>query len=269
MLKEQVNKDQLCSNHAYKGSKIEASTLLLYFCWIYIQPERYLDSTAKHSPQFIQNNKMPTHKICPDGDTTITLTTTKNPTKLLVSSHHLINASPYYRALLTGPFREASILRANGTVNITLPDDNPTAMIAVMNAVHGRFFSVPGRKIKLELLKDIAVVVDKYELFESVSTVLHTWASTVRIGNPRASLRDVAKWILCVSWVFNMSDAFRFATKELVLDTGVDVELEGTCVPLNVGGEFYLPVLLLRLNANEKKSENNKTKSHSSANHTL
>jgi len=212
---------------------------------------------------------MPTHKICPDGDTTITLTTTKNPTKLLVSSHHLINASPYYRALLTGPFREASILRANGTVNITLPDDNPTAMIAVMNAVHGRFFSVPGRKIKLELLKDIAVVVDKYELFESVSTVLHTWASTVRIGNPRASLRDVAKWILCVSWVFNMSDAFRFATKELVLDTGVDVELEGTCVPLNVGGEFYLPVLLLRLNANEKKSENNKTKSHSSANHTL
>lgn len=190
---------------------------------------------------------MPTHNICPDGDTTLTLTTTNPPTKLLVSSHHLIHASPYYRALLTGPFREASILRANGTVNITLTDDNTAAMIAVMNAVHGRFFSVPGRKIKLELLKDIAVVVDKYELFESVSTMLHTWASTVRVGNPRASLMDVAKWLLCVTWAFNMSDAFRFATKELVLDTGMNVEVEGTCVPLNVGGEFSLPILFVKI----------------------
>ncbi|OJJ79788.1 uncharacterized protein ASPGLDRAFT_1504412 [Aspergillus glaucus CBS 516.65] len=181
---------------------------------------------------------MPTHNICPDGDTTLTLTTTNPPTKLLVSSHHLITASSYYRTLLTGPFREATALRTNGYVNITLPDDNPTAMLAVMNAVHGRFFSVPGRKIKLELLKDIAVVVDKYELFESVSTMLSTWAATVRVGNPRASLRDIAKWLLCVSWAFNMSEAFRFVTKELVLDTGLDVELEGTCVPLNVGGEF-------------------------------
>lgn len=200
---------------------------------------------------------MPTHNICPDGDTTLTLTTTQPPTKLLVSSHHLITASPYYRALLTGPFREATTLRTKGTVNITLPDDNPTAMVAVMNAVHGRFFSVPGRKIKLELLKDIAVVVDKYELFESVSAMLSTWASTVRIGNPRASLRDVAKWLLCVSWAFNMSEAFRFATKELVLDTGLDVDLEGTCVPLNVGGEFPCPTPVWSIwNAN-KSSENN------------
>lgn len=188
--------------------------------------------------QSMQANKMPIHNICPDGDTTLTLTTTNPPTRLLVSSRHLITASSYYRALLTGPFREATTLRTHGHVQIALPDDNPTAMIAVMNAVHGRFFSVPGRKIKLELLNDIAVVVDKYELFESVSTMLSTWVATVRVGNPRASLRDVAKWLLCVSWAFNMSEAFRFATKELVLDTGVDVELEGTCVPLNVGGEF-------------------------------
>lgn len=101
------------------------------------------------------------------------------------------------------------------------------------------------------------MVVDKYELFESVSAMLSTWASTVRIGNPRASLRDVAKWLLCVSWAFNMSEAFRFATKELVLDTGLDVDLEGTCVPLNVGGEFPCPTPVWSIwNAN-KSSENN------------
>lgn len=192
------------------------------------------------------NNKMTTHTICPNGDIVLSLTTSNPPTKLLVSSTHLIHASPYYRALLTGPFREAHDLHTNGSVKITLSEDNPDAMLAIMNAVHGRFFAVPGRRINLELLKDIAVLVDRYELFESVSTLLNTWVTTVRVGDPRASLRDVAKWFLCVTWAFNMSDGFRFATKELILDTGVDVNLDGTCIPFNVGGKSSLPFYAVR-----------------------
>lgn len=147
-------------------------------------------------------------------------------------------SSPYFKALLTGHFSEAVELRHHGTVEITLPEDDAEAMLAVMNAVHGKFWDVPGRKIKLELLKNIAVVVDKYDLFDSVCTLLHTWVSTVRVGNPRAQLHQIAQWFLCVTWVFNQGDMFRYATRELILDTGVDVDLDGTCIPATVSGEY-------------------------------
>ena len=150
-------------------------------------------------------------------------------------------SSPYFKALLTGNFREAVQLRHHGAVEITFPEDDADAMLAVMNAVHGKFWDVPGRKIKLELLKNIAVVVDKYDLFDSVCTLLHTWVSTVRVGNPRAQLHQIAQWFLCVTWVFNQGDMFRYATRELVLDTGVDVDLDGTCIPVTVSGECPPP----------------------------
>lgn len=128
------------------------------------------------------------HRISPHGDTTLTLTTTCPPTQLLVSSPHLIHASPYFQALLTGHFREAVALRQHGHVEVTLPEDDPDAMRAVMNAVHGRFWAIPGKNIRLELLKDIAVVVDKYGLEESVCTMLETWTSTARVGKPPCPL---------------------------------------------------------------------------------
>ena len=179
-------------------------------------------------------------KIHPHGDTTLTLTSCSPPTKLLVSSPHLILASPYFRALLTGHFSEATHLRQHGHVDISLPEDDPDAMRAVMNAVHGRFWDVPGPRIRLQLLSNIAVVVDKYALEDSVCTMLNTWTTTARVGNPRAHLHDVARWFLCVTWAFNQCDMFRFATREFMLDTGFEVGLEGTCVPLPISRESSL-----------------------------
>lgn len=181
-----------------------------------------------------------THILIHNGDITLTLTTTKPPTKLLASSVHLTNASPYFKALLTGPFSEATDLSQNGTVEIPLPDDDPEAMLIVMKAVHGVWRGIKPR-LKLELLKNIAVVVDKYDLFDSVCTVLGTWVSTVRVGDRRARLQDVAIWFLCVAFVFNQGGAFQFATRELVLDTGGDVDVQGTCIPVTISGNFPFP----------------------------
>lgn len=178
-----------------------------------------------------------TYILVPNGDITLTLTTTKPPTKLLVSSHHLTNASPYFKALLTGSFSEATDLDQNGHVEIPLPDDDAEAMLIVMKAVHGVWRGICPR-LKLELLKNIAVVVDKYDLFDSVCTVLGTWVSTVRVGDRRARLQDVAVWFLCVAFVFNQGGAFQFATREFVLDTGGDVDVRGTCIPVTIAGKL-------------------------------
>ena len=177
------------------------------------------------------------HIISPLGDTILTLTTTAPPTRMLVSSTHLLQVSPLFQNHLT--FSDVA------NHQLTLAGDEPTALLAIMNAIHGRFWAVPGRRIRLELLKDIAMIVDRYNLFDTVCTMVPTWVSTARLGNPRARLHDVAKWFLCVTWVFNQHDMFRFATRELVLESSARPNFAGTCVPPRVASKsfFFSPQL--------------------------
>lgn len=174
------------------------------------------------------------HIICSHGDTILTLTTTNPPTRMFVSSTHLLQASLLFQNHLT-----LSNVAANH--QLTLAEDEPSALLAVMNAIHGCFWAVPGRRIRLELLKDIAVIVDKYNLIDTVCTMVPTWMKTVRVGNPRAHLRDIAKWFLCVNWVFNQQNSFRFATRELVMESSGQLNLTGTCVPFRVASKFPVP----------------------------
>lgn len=180
-------------------------------------------------------------RICPDGDTILTLTTTTPPTRMLVSSAHLLQASSLFQNYLT--FSNVA------NHQLTLAGDEPTALLAIMNTIHGRVWDVPGRGIRLEHLKDIAVIVDRYDLVDTVCTMVRTWVSTARVGIPRASLHDVAKWFLCVTWVFNQQDTFRFATRELVLDASVQLNFAGTCVPARVASESpqFSPCILYML----------------------
>lgn len=170
------------------------------------------------------------HIICPFGDTILTLTTTTPPTRMLVSSAHLLQASLLFRHHLT--FSNVA------NHQLTLAGDEPTALLATMNAIHGRFWDVPGRRIRLELLKDIAVIVDRYNLIDTVCTMVPTWMKNARVGNPRVHLHDIAKWVLCVAWVFNQQSLFRFATREMVLESSGQLNLAGTCVPSRVASKF-------------------------------
>ncbi|KAI9929564.1 hypothetical protein MW887_001037 [Aspergillus wentii] len=172
------------------------------------------------------------------GDILFTITTSNPPSTIRVSSSHLILASNYYRAMLTGNFPEAHELRKNKSLNLTLNEDNADAMLIVMRAVHGQFREIPSDKLRLELLKDIAVIVDKYDLLDSVSTMAYTWIETVRIGNPRARIGQIASWLMCVMWVFNMHWEFKQATRDLIVEYAADVDLSGTCVPTGVSDKI-------------------------------
>ena len=60
-----------------------------------------------------------------------------------VSSNHLRLASPVFKALLQTGFIEGDQLRANGSLELTLPDDDPDAMLVLLNIIHGYFRNVP------------------------------------------------------------------------------------------------------------------------------
>ncbi|TGO72883.1 hypothetical protein BELL_0410g00060 [Botrytis elliptica] len=136
--------------------------------------------------------------------------------EILVSSKHLSFASPVFKAMLTGDFREAVELREKGRTEILLPDDDAFAMIMLLKVIHGRLNSV-SKDPNLILLTKIAILVDKYQCHESTKFAA-TNHHLPRIWNLDAY--NIACWI-CVAWVFRLDDKFKEATEMIVRESGV------------------------------------------------
>jgi hypothetical protein len=87
--------------------------------------------------------------------------------RMLVSSKHLILASPVFKVMLQDCFKEGQTLRSGGFLDLLLPDDDPAAFCILLDIIHGRNRKVP-REIDMGLLAGITILVDKYQLQEVV-----------------------------------------------------------------------------------------------------
>ncbi|TGO56309.1 hypothetical protein BCON_0079g00030 [Botryotinia convoluta] len=136
---------------------------------------------------------------------------------ILVSSKHMSLASPVFKAMLQGGFQEAITLKETGKLEVPLPDDDPAAMKILIDAIHGRMKSVP-LKIELELLTQLAILVDKYQCPEVLLPYPVIWKNKLQDWTDSSS--DIARW-LCIAWQFELDDEFLRATKW--------IQEQGTC----------------------------------------
>lgn len=133
----------------------------------------------------------------------------------LVSSRHLMLASPWFRRTLT---REASTEAlkdpSDGRYHIAASDWDEKALLILLNIFHVRTRQVPAT-VSLEMLAKIAVLVDYYELerAEVIERDTRDWIADVRrsVAIPSSYCRDLMLWI-CISRVFHMSKEFEKAT---------------------------------------------------------
>ncbi|KND91805.1 hypothetical protein TOPH_03480 [Tolypocladium ophioglossoides CBS 100239] len=126
--------------------------------------------------------------------------------RMLVSSKHLVLASPYFKAMFTGPWKESA---AGATTEAPLALKGPhcveKAMLVVMSIIHGKTRQVP-RKLPLKLLADVASVVHRYQCHQAVEIFSDLWLGACNDELPtgyEAVLR------LFVSWVFSDENDFR------------------------------------------------------------
>ncbi|KAI9730579.1 MAG: hypothetical protein M1834_005820 [Cirrosporium novae-zelandiae] len=141
--------------------------------------------------------------------------------RIRVSSKHLILASPVFRSMLEGEFKESKILESDKSVQIPLPDEDPNTFLLIMLILHGLNREVP-RKISVTMLAKVATIVDKYELYEAVDTFLEIWLSKLKTVRPtmlsRAALYNlgftdnIIPW-LWISSVFKLDKDFQFIKK--------------------------------------------------------
>ncbi|EMD86664.1 hypothetical protein COCC4DRAFT_143682 [Bipolaris maydis ATCC 48331] len=133
----------------------------------------------------------------------------------LVSSRHLMLASPWFRRTLTREeFVESLKNPSDGRYHIQANDWDEEALLILLNIFHVRTRQVPAT-VSLEMLAKIAVLVDYYELenAEAIERDTQNWIASVRrnVAIPSSYCRNLMLWI-CISRVFCMSEEFEKAT---------------------------------------------------------
>jgi hypothetical protein len=154
---------------------------------------------------------------------------------VLVSSKHLILASPVFKAMLQGEFKESLKLRETGELELLLPDDDPDVFLILLNILHHRMKKVP-RLVSLVRLTELAILVDKYQMQESVEVFSDMWIDGLKGQKgdvPESLTQDVLPW-LCISWVFRKEKPFQKVTKILMHESDEDMggeELQDLPIP--------------------------------------
>jgi len=139
---------------------------------------------------------------------------------MLVSSKHLILASPVFKAMLKGDtFKEGRTLSSSGRVEVPLPDDNVAAFIIILDIIHGRNRRVP-RQVSLEMMTNLSILVDKYQMLEAVEAFSEAWIEDLKVNLPEQFDDNTGRW-LAISWVFGRRVEFTTMTQYIEQQSGV------------------------------------------------
>jgi hypothetical protein len=128
-----------------------------------------------------------------------------------VSSRHLINASAKFRSELTGVWGESSQDK-NGQYHLTASGWDAEAFKIMLDVFHLRYRQIP-RKLSLDLLAKVAMLVDYYRCWEAFDLLGPLWIEAARKNSevPVTYERDVLLWLL-IAWVFKAPEEFARTT---------------------------------------------------------
>ncbi|KAL4871278.1 hypothetical protein BDV12DRAFT_183914 [Aspergillus spectabilis] len=129
--------------------------------------------------------------------------------RIQVSAKHLMLASPVFKKILTGGWKENVTYLQKDSVEITAESWDIEALLVLFRAIHGR-------KLTLEILAKVAVLVDYYECKEAVYILTDIWISFLEEKIPTTYPRDLILW-LWVSWFFQLPAQFNESTSTAML----------------------------------------------------
>ncbi|KAG5932555.1 hypothetical protein E4U60_005160 [Claviceps pazoutovae] len=136
--------------------------------------------------------------------------------KFRLSSRHLALASPVFRTMLNGLWKESapsSDEPDNGCpvrYELTAAEWDDELFLMLMNIIHGRNKLVP-LSVDLTTLMKMSVLVDYYQCQEVTQFVVGLWIKELSSSLPKEYGRDCVAWMF-VSWVFSCSELFEKMT---------------------------------------------------------
>ncbi|KPM38303.1 hypothetical protein AK830_g8273 [Neonectria ditissima] len=124
--------------------------------------------------------------------------------QIQVSSQNLMLASPVFRKMLKGPWKEGIASTSSGLISTSEWDEK--AFVMMLDIIHGHHWDIP-KSISLEILTKFAVIVDYYQCHEVVDIFVEKWLREMEKDLPTHFGLTSVMW-LCISWVFSRSGTF-------------------------------------------------------------
>ncbi|KAM0424086.1 hypothetical protein ACHAPD_002571 [Fusarium lateritium] len=125
--------------------------------------------------------------------------------RMSVSSRHLILASRAFKAMLEGPWSEATS-SSQSVRQINASDWDAMAFAIVLDIIHGRHRGIP-EDMTLGLVARIATIVDYYGFHEALYVYRKRWLSeNAKVKASTDKLCDASLLCLYAAWVFSDKD---------------------------------------------------------------
>jgi hypothetical protein len=134
--------------------------------------------------------------------------------RIKVSSKHLALSSKIFKNKLRFGAPKAA-RQSDGRLHLQLADGfDPKAVSIVLNAVHGRGAKIP-KTVDLDTLAQIALFVDRFQLFDAVEVYGDRWISKLEDKLPEVYGRDLVLWIY-ISHIFRNAEVFKAVSRTAV-----------------------------------------------------
>ena len=150
-------------------------------------------------------------------------------------------ASPFFKRLLTGGWKESIAYFQKDSVEITAEGWDTEALLILLRAIHGQYSHIP-RKLTLEMLAKVAVIADYYECREILDFLVELWIEKVDEKIPSVASRDLILW-LWVSWFFRLPSQFKLSTSIAMSQSDGYIDNLGLPIPEDVIGESIYALL--------------------------
>ncbi|GIK06683.1 hypothetical protein Aspvir_002333 [Aspergillus viridinutans] len=146
-----------------------------------------------------------------------------------VSSRHLSLASPVFNRMFNGNWFEGHEIRSEGIAVVIMDIWDVDTTLIIMNIMHGYAPKAP-RKVDLETLAKIAMIVDYYQCPGVVEVFADIWIDQLKSDMPKSFGKPVLQWI-CIAWVFRKQTEFSAATRVALVESPSVVQTYGLPIP--------------------------------------
>ncbi|KAK4184948.1 hypothetical protein QBC35DRAFT_504859 [Podospora australis] len=138
--------------------------------------------------------------------------------RIKVSSKHLSLASRVFMNKIRFVSRKTAT-QSDGRIHLQLsPEANfdPKAVSIVLNAIHGRGGAKVPKQVDLDTLAQIALFVDKFQLFDALEVYGERWITKLLDDKrlPDTYNRELVLWVY-ISYVFRHPEVFKAVTKTM------------------------------------------------------
>lgn len=181
--------------------------------------------------------------IDPDGDLILLVGSGRNnmkPAFFRVCASTLRRASPFWKAMLFGPWKESKPADGTDSWIVDLPKDDPKHLRVLLDIVHSNISAVPERPHYTSGLAGIVILADKFQMIRHLRPWSNGWASILRATttDPSYSYDTEHCWVdhftkARAAWNLGCEDAFDQESRSLLFNSKVSITAKGTFAPQN------------------------------------